>query len=49
MPILCACWQRLVLGELSKALSSEVDKADRVSKHCGKIDTMPVEEEERGV
>ena len=27
------------IGELRKALSSEVSKAERVSKHCSKIDT----------
>ena len=39
------------IGELSKALSSEVGKADRVSKgYCRKIDTTPpAEKEERSV
>ena len=39
------------IGELSKALSSEVGKAERVSKHCSKIDTTttPAEKEERSV
>ena len=40
------------IGELSKALSSEVDKAERVSRHCSKIDTStttPAETEERSV
>ena len=40
------------IGELSKALSSEVGKAERVSKHCSKIDTTtttPAETEERSV
>ena len=39
------------IGELSKALSNEVGKAERVSKHCGKIDTAttPAEMEERSV
>ena len=40
------------MGELSKALSSEVGMAERVSKHCSKTDTTtttPVETEERGV
>ena len=36
--------------ELSKALSSKVDKAERVSKHCRKIDTTsPAEKEKRSV
>ena len=39
------------IGELSKALSSEVGKAERVSKHCSKIDTTttPAEKEEGSV
>ena len=39
------------IGELSKALSSELGKAERVSKHCSKIDTIttPAEKEERSV
>ena len=28
------------IWELSKELSSEVDKAERVSKHCSKIETI---------
>ena len=36
--------------ELSKALSSEVDNAERFSKHCRKIDTTsPAEKEKRSV
>ena len=36
--------------ELSKALSSKVDNAERFSKHCRKIDTTsPVEKEKRSV
>ena len=31
------------IEELSKALSSEVGKAERVSKHCSKTDTTPAE------
>ena len=39
-----------MIGELSKALSSEVRKTERVSKHCSKIDTTsPAEKEERSV
>ena len=39
-----------VIGELSKALSSEVGKTKRVSEHCSKIDTTsPAEKEERSV
>ena len=34
------------IGELSKALSCDVDKAERVSKHCSKIDTTPPAEKE---
>ena len=39
------------IGELSKVLSSEVDKAERFSKHCSKIDTTttPAEKEEGSV
>ena len=40
------------IGELSKALSSEVDKAERVSKHCREIDTTSMaqaEKEERSL
>ena len=39
------------IGELSNALSSEFGKAERVSKHCSKIDTSttPAEKEERSV
>ena len=38
------------IRELSKALSSKVDKAERVSKHCRKIDTTsPAEKEKRSV
>ena len=40
------------IGELSKALSSEVGKAERVSKHCSKIDTTTTtlaETEEKSV
>ena len=40
------------IGELSKALCNEVGKAERVSKHCSKIDTTtttPAETEERSV
>ena len=40
------------IGELSKALSSKVDKAERVSKHCCKIDTtstVQAEKEERSL
>ena len=39
------------IGELSKALSSQGSKAERVSsKHCTKIDTTPpAEKEERSV
>ena len=40
------------IGELSKALSSEVGKVERVSKHCSKTDTTtttPVETEETSV
>ena len=40
------------MGELSKALSREVGKAERVSKHCSKIDTItttPAEMEERSI
>ena len=40
------------IGELSKASSSEVGKAERVSKHCSKIDTTtftPAVTEERSV
>ena len=35
------------IEQLSKALSSAVGKAERVSKHCSKIDTAPAEKEER--
>ena len=39
-----------MIGELSKALSNEVRKTERVSKHCSKIDTTsPAEKEERSV
>ena len=39
-----------MIGELSKALSSEVDKTERVSKYCSKINTTsPAEKEERSV
>ena len=39
-----------MIGELSKALSSEVGKTERVSKHCSKIDTSsPAEKEDRSV
>ena len=40
------------IGEFSKALSSEVGKAERISKHCNKIGTTtttPAETEERSV
>ena len=40
------------IGELSKSLSSEVGKAEKVSKHCSKIDTTtttPAETAERSV
>ena len=40
------------IGELSKALSSEVDKAERVSKPCREIDTTSMaqaEKEERSL
>ena len=38
------------IGELSKALSSKVGKAERASKYCRKIDTTsPAEKEERSV
>ena len=35
-----------MIGELSKALSSKVDKTGRVSKHCSKIDTTWAAEKE---
>ena len=39
-----------MIGELRKALSSEVGKTQRVSKHCSKIyPTSPAEKEERSV
>ena len=39
-----------MIGELSKALSSEVAKTERVSKYCSKIDTTSrAEKEERSV
>ena len=39
-----------LIGELSKALSSELGKAERVSKYCSKIDTTsPAGKEERSV
>ena len=39
-----------MIGELSKALSSEVGKTERVSKYCSKIDTTSrAEKEERSV
>ena len=39
-----------MIGELSKALSSEVGKTERVSEHCSKTDTTsPAEKEERSV
>ena len=38
-----------IIGELSKALSNDVDKAERVSKHCTKIDTTSAEKEKRNV
>ena len=39
------------IGELSKALSSEIGKTERVRKHCTKIDTTTTqaEKEERSV
>ena len=39
------------IGKLSKALSSEVGKAEKVSEHCSKIDstTTPAEKEEKSV
>ena len=38
------------IGELSKALSIEVGKTERVSKYCSKIDTtLPAENEERSI
>ena len=39
------------LGELSKTLSSVVGKAERVSKHCSKIDTTttPTDKKVRSV
>ena len=39
------------IGELSKALSSELGKAESVSKHCSQIDTTttPSEKEERSI
>ena len=39
-----------MIGELSKALSSEVGTTERVSKHFRKIDTTsPAEKEEKSV
>ena len=38
-----------MLGELSKELSSEVGKTERVSKHCSKIDTTRQLRRKRGV
>ena len=39
-----------MIGEFSKALSSEASKTERVCKHCSKIDTTsPAEKEERSV
>ena len=39
-----------MIGELSRALSSEVGKTERVSKHFRKIDTTsPAEKEEKSV
>ena len=39
-----------MIGELSKALSSEVGQTERVSKYCSKIDTTSrAEKEERSV
>ena len=35
-----------MIGELSKALSNKVDKTERVSKHCSKIDTTLTAEKE---
>ena len=40
-----------IIEELSKVLSSEVDKAERFSKHCSKINTTttPTEKKEGSV
>ena len=39
-----------MIGELSKALSSEVGKTERANKYCSKIETTsPAEKEERSV
>ena len=38
-----------MLGELSKELSSEVGKTERVSKHCSKIDSTHQLRRKRGV
>ena len=37
------------IAEFSKTLSSEVGKAERVRKHCSKIDTTSAEKEEMSV
>ena len=35
-----------MIRELSKALSSKVDKTERISEHCSKIDTTWAAEKE---